>query len=176
LIESLITSKTRVKLLLKFFLNPNTRTYLRALEQEFGESTNAIRLELNRLENANMLVSEIEGNKKVFQVNRHHPLFHDINGIVKKYFGIHVIIEKIIKKLGDIEQVILTGELAEGKDVSIIDIIIIGEVDHNYLNKLIEKAEGLIKRRVRYIVMSMNEFLTHKEENTENILIIWDKE
>ena len=55
MIETLISSKTRIKLLLKFFLNSNTTSYLRSLESEFGESTNAIRVELNRLENAGML-------------------------------------------------------------------------------------------------------------------------
>ena len=55
MIETLISSKTRIKLLLKFFLNSNTTAYLRSLESEFGESTNAIRIELNRLEEAGML-------------------------------------------------------------------------------------------------------------------------
>ena len=51
MLDSLITSKTRIKLLLKFFLNTSTHAYLRGLADEFGESTNALRLELNHLEN-----------------------------------------------------------------------------------------------------------------------------
>ena len=50
MIEVLISSKTRIKLLLKFFLNSNSKAYLRGLEQEFAESTNAIRVELNKFE------------------------------------------------------------------------------------------------------------------------------
>lgn len=64
MIETLISSKTRVKLLLKFFLNSKATAYLRSLEEEFGESTNAIRLELNRFEDAKMLTSEPDGKKK----------------------------------------------------------------------------------------------------------------
>ena len=67
MIETLISSKTRVKLLLKFFLNSRTTAYLRSLESEFGESTNAIRIELNKLENAGMLRATLNGNKKYFQ-------------------------------------------------------------------------------------------------------------
>ena len=63
MIESLISSKTRVKLLLKFFLNSKNSSYLRGLESEFGESTNAIRIELNKLEDAGLLSSNLEGNK-----------------------------------------------------------------------------------------------------------------
>ena len=70
MLETLISSKTRIKLLLKFFLNGNTRSHLRALETEFRESSNAIRLELNRFEDAGMLVSNSEGNKKLFQANK----------------------------------------------------------------------------------------------------------
>jgi predicted transcriptional regulator len=75
MLENLITSKTRVKLLLKFFLNSTTQAHLRGLESEFGESTNAIRLELNRFEQAGMLTSHLSGNKKVFSANPSYPLF-----------------------------------------------------------------------------------------------------
>lgn len=175
MIETLITSKTRIKLLLKFFLNPNTTGYLRSLEQEFGESTNAIRLELNRLEKANMLVSKLDGNKKVFNVNQKHPLFKEINTIVKKYLGINVLVEKIISKLGDVKQVLLTGDLANGKDADILDIILIGDVDNEYLNKLIVKAEKVIQRRIRYIVMTEPEYEGYAKKTSENNLVIWNQ-
>jgi hypothetical protein len=76
MIETLISSKMRIKLLLKFFLNSRSRSYLRGLETEFGDSTNAIRLELNRFEKAGMLKSYTEGNKKFFQANTDHPLYN----------------------------------------------------------------------------------------------------
>ena len=55
MLETLVTSKTRAKLLLKFFLNPSTSAYLRGLADEFGESTNGVRVELNRLMEAGLL-------------------------------------------------------------------------------------------------------------------------
>ena len=78
MLETLITSKTRVKLLVKFFLNPQNKSYLRGLSEEFGESTNSIRLELNSFEEAGMLKSEMEGNKKLFKANPSFPLFEDL--------------------------------------------------------------------------------------------------
>ena len=63
MINALITSETRIKLLRKFFLNSSTKAHLRGLESEFGESTNAIRLELNRFEEAGLLHSLRDGNK-----------------------------------------------------------------------------------------------------------------
>ena len=77
MLDTLITSKTRIKLLLKFFLNAQTKSYLRSLEGEFGESTNAIRLELNKFEEIqkqmqtqmNLLVkSKNEWNQELSQI------------------------------------------------------------------------------------------------------------
>ncbi|MDY0178946.1 MAG: ArsR family transcriptional regulator, partial [Synergistaceae bacterium] len=61
MLDSFVTSKTRIKLLLKFFINPDTTAYLRGLADEFGESTNAVRVELNRLSRAGILDSRAEG-------------------------------------------------------------------------------------------------------------------
>ena len=70
MLDTLITSKTRIKLLLKFFLNSNSSSYLRGLESEFGESSNAIRLELNKFEKAGLLTTTTNGNKKMFKADR----------------------------------------------------------------------------------------------------------
>lgn len=148
---------------------------MRSLESEFGESTNSIRLELNRLEAANMLHSKLDGNKKLFHVNQKHPLYSEINSIVKKYIGINVIIENIIQQLGEVKRVVLTGDLALGKEADIIDLIIEGTVDHTFLNTLVAKAEKLIKRRIRYLVMNTKEFEVFEAQNGDQALIIWNK-
>ena len=113
MIETLISSKTRVKLLLKFFLNSHTTAYLRNLESEFGESSNAIRLELNKFEEAGMLQSVLNGNKKVFQANTSHPLFKELHNILLKYIGLDQIVETVIKNLGEVRRVYVTGEFAQ---------------------------------------------------------------
>ena len=69
MLDSLVTSQTRIKLLKKFFLNSSTKAHLRGLETEFGESSNAIRVELNRFEGSGLLTSLWDGNKKVYQAN-----------------------------------------------------------------------------------------------------------
>ena len=158
MIETLITSKTRIKLLLKFFLNSNTKAYLRHLEGEFGENSNSIRLELNRFEKAGMLSSEMDGNKKVFRANTQHPLFREIHNIVLKYVGLDQIIEYVIKGLGSVRSVYLVGEFSKGLDSKIVDLIIIGDIDRRYLIELIEKAEPMINRKIRYLIYAEDEF------------------
>ena len=152
MLETLISSKTRIKLLLKFFLNRQTIAYLRGLEAEFGESSNAIRLELNRFEKAGLLNSFNEGNKKFFQANHSHPLYYDINRLLITYTGLDQVIENISTRLGNVEKVYLAGSFSKGLDSPIIDLIILGKVDRSYLVNLIDKIEKLIPKKIRYII------------------------
>lgn len=154
MIETLISSKTRIKLLLKFFLNSKTTAYLRSLESEFGESSNAIRVELNRLEKAGMLTSHQDGNKKRFQANTQHPLFREIHNILRKQIGLDHILEKVILRLGKVEKVYLTGQFARGMDSRFIELLFIGpDMDRNYLDQLIVKVEAAIHRKINYLIL-----------------------
>ena len=175
MLDTLITSKTRVKLLLKFFINKNASSYLRSLESEFGESTNAIRLELNRFENAGLLTSLNKGNRKYFQANTKHPLFKEIHNLILKHIGFDQIIDKVITKLGDVKEVYLVGDFAKGINSKVIDLILIGQnIDKEYLVRLVERCEEMINRKIRYLVFNdgdSKEYL--KDFKSSEILLLW---
>lgn len=174
MLDSLITSKTRVKLLLKFFLNPNTKSYLRELASEFGESTNAVRVELNRLAEAGLLKTSSEGRTKLYQADVEHSLFKDLNNIVKKYFGIDQLVDQVIHKLGNVELALIAGDYAQGIDSGIIDLVMVGDIDKAYLQRLVEKSEELIERKIRTLILNQEEFDSLKEKlKQEKSLIIW---
>jgi DNA-binding transcriptional ArsR family regulator len=176
MIETLISSKTRVKLLLKFFLNSSNKGYLRGLEEEFGESSNAIRLELNRFEQVGMITSDVEGNKKYFKANTRHPLFSDIHSIIKKYIGIDKIIDHIVAHLGDVNEVYLTGDFAKGiSSNNIIDLEFVGNVNVAYVVHLVNKVEPLINKKIRYVVYSNEEFAALKTDLSNKKLLIWTR-
>jgi len=176
MIETLISSKTRIKLLLKFFLNSRNTAYLRNLEEEFGESTNGIRIELNKFEKAKMLTSEQQGKKKIFSVNTTHPLFKELHNIVLKYVGLDNIVEYVVKELGDLDMVYLTGSFARGLDSDIIDLVFIGDIDKAFLNEIIEKVEKKIQRRIRYIDYDRASFdLDKLIEKDTSPLLLWSR-
>lgn len=175
MLDTLISSKTRLKLLFKFFLNDDNVAYLRSLESDFGDSTNAIRVELNKLESARMLTSYMQGNKKFFKVNTAHPLYNDIKSILHKHLGLDTIIQKVVENLGDIEEVYLTGHLARGMESSIIDLVFIGKVNVDYLIQLIAKTEGLLSRKIRYLIFEDNEEFEDWKKNQETTLLLWNK-
>ncbi len=172
MLESLITSKTRIKLLMKFFLNTKTTSYLRNLENEFGENSNAIRVELNRLEKAELLTSSHQGNKKLYHANDKHPMFKDIQNIVFKHTGIDKIVEKVVNNIGDLKQAWLMGDLAKGKNSHIIDLLFVGDdIDKEYIAQLCSKVEDMINRRIRYAVVPSKEAEVHLQEFPDALLL-----
>lgn len=176
MIEALISSKTRIKLLYKFFLNSNTQSYLRGLEEEFNESTNSIRVELNKFESAGFLTSSTEGNKKLFKANTKHPLFKDINSIVLKLTGIDHIIDYILQRIGNLEKVYLIGSLSKGIDSPVIDLVLVGDINIPYLVELIGKAEKKINKKIKFISYLPSEFDLEKiKEPDLHPLLIWSK-
>ena len=176
MIETLISSKTRIKLLLKFFLNSSNRSYLRGLEAEFKESTNAIRQELNKFEEVGLLISENEGNKKYFKANLAHPLHNDLKSIIYKMVGLDMVIENVVLKLGDLNRVYLSGKFSKGLDSDLVELIFIGEIDKEYLQELCEKAELLIKRKIKKIVYNLEEYMeATAKENFSQYLLLWSK-
>lgn len=178
MLEALITSKTRIKLMLKFFLNSGSTGYLRGLEPEFNESTNAIRVELNRFEAAGLLQTVSEGNKKIYRANTYHPLYHDINSLILKYIGIDNIIDQVINHLGNPREVYLIGDLAAGIDSKDMSILVVGDaIDHDYLGQLCGKAQKLISRTIRYAVFTMEEFDQQRPIlNKAKLLLVWKNE
>ncbi len=176
MLETLISSKTRIKLLLKFFLNSNTTAYLRGLEEEFGESTNSIRLELNRFEKAGFLLSFSQANKKIFKVNDSHPLFKDINSIVLKLVGLDHVIDYVLKHMGDLKKVYLVGNLSNGKDSDKIELILIGDINEEFLKELIGKTEKKINKSIHYKHYKESEFdLNEIIKPGISPLLLWEK-
>jgi len=175
MLDSLITSKTRIKLLTRLFLNSNTYGHLRGLQTEFGESSNAIRLELNRFEQAGLLTSHSEANRKVYAANTSHPRFPEINSLLRKNLGLDQLIEKVIERLGMVEEVYLTGDFACGKESQCIEMLLIGKnLNTVYLDELISKSQNLIKRTIKYTLVSPNEFLTLETRlRKEELLLLW---
>jgi len=175
LFSGLISSKTRIKLLTRFFFNPEAKSYLRELAREFDVSSNSIREELNQLTNTNLLISEKIGRKIHYMANIKHPIFPELKSMVGKVMGIDQVIDGIVERLGELERAYLIDDYAEGKDSGIIDLLLVGNIDQFHLNDLSRKTERYIKRKIRSMVVSKEEFndFFPKLKNRPSILI-WE--
>lgn len=178
MLDKIITSETRVKLLLKFFLNPNTSGYLRQLAKDFNESTNGIRVELNRLNEAKILTSHTEGRNKIYKANMSHPLFEELRNIVLKSTGIDKVISDILKKVGKLKLAFIRGDYAVGKDTGLIDLVIVGEdLNIDEVERVRIKTEKLINRKISILLLNEKEYKNLEANfSAESILLFYEED
>jgi len=165
MLQSLITSKTRLRLLVKFFINAANNGYLRGLSEEFNESTNAIRKELNNLSDAGYLAKADEENRIVYKANTAHPLFGILQNIVYKHIGLDTLVEMVLARMGKVQKVTIIGDYANGNDSGTIEIVLQGEeLNESYIEQLAIKIEQEIKRKVLfYLNKEANGLVIYKE-------------
>lgn len=168
MLESLITSKTRIRILVKFFINTANKGYLRGLAEEMNESTNSIRKELNNLEEAGYLQKEAIQNRVSYKANTKHPLYKTLKKIIFQHIGLDSIVEMILDRMGYVKKVIVIGDYANGIDSGLIEVIVIGDdLNTEYIEQLSVKIEKEIKRKVQF-------FITQKYDGKG--LVIYEEE
>ena len=167
MLNSLITSKTRLRMLIKFFVNAANNGYLNGLANEFNESTNSIRKELNNLSSAGYLQKSKNNNKVIYNANTSHPMFGVLQKIVRQHLGLEEIVETVIDRIGDVDQIALTGEYAKGIDSGNIEIIINGkDVNKDYLDSIKPKIKKKIRREVSFLLnqkLDSNSIILYKK-------------
>lgn len=176
LLSSFITSKMRVRILMRLFLNPAQQAYLRELSDEFNASPSQVRDELNNLRDTGLLQSSRRGRQIYYQANEQHPLYPELHSMVKKALGMDHILESIVDRLGDLDRVILLDDYAEGKDTGIIDLVLIGDINTDNLADLVRKTEKYLARKIRTLVMNEKEYQKLETNlRSRSKLVLWQK-
>ena len=157
-LNTVIPSKTRVGILVKLFLNPGLKAYLRELASEFEVSTNAVRVELNHLTEHKILKSERSGRNVYYQANTDHPLFPELFSMVRKITGIDELVRSVVDRLGNLEVAYLVGDYARGVDTGVIDVVLVGDIDKVQLDDFVQKTGVFIQRKIRSLVLNNEEF------------------
>jgi len=154
-------------MLIKFFVNAANNGYLNGLANEFNESTNSIRKELNNLSSAGYLQKSKNNNKVIYNANTSHPMFAVLQKIVRQHLGLEEIVETVIDRIGDVDQIALTGEYARGIDSGNIEIIINGkDVNKDYLDSIKPKIKKKIRRKVSFLL---------NQKPDSNSIILYEK-
>ena len=170
----LITSKTRIHILMRLFLNPSRRAYLRELAAEFGASPSQVKDELTQLADSGLLTSEKRGRQIDYRANQSHPLFPELHSMVKKVLGMDHILESILSRLGNLELAFLLDDYAEGKDSGIIDLGLVGDIDVQNLHDLTQKAERYLDRKIRALVLTREEYTRMRAQLEQRpIMTLW---
>ncbi len=152
-LNQLITSKTRLRLLIKFFVSQANRGYLNGLASEFNESTNSIRKELNHLSKAGYLEKYKDSHKVAYKANIKHPMFEILQKVVYKHLGLEDIVDHVLNQMGEVKQIHLIGDYAKGLDSGKIEVLLVGnDLNNSYIASLEKKIQGIIERRVKFYI------------------------
>lgn len=172
MLQGLITSRVRVKLLVLFLTHPDAEYYLKGLVQELGENNNAIRRELKRLEKIGLLDSRRQGNLKYYRVNKRCPIYPELKDIVLKTAGVGQALRDDLATLGQIDQAFIYGSFARGEERigSDIDLMLVGEMDLNRLHRLLRELERRLGREINETVFDPEEFAQRQGEGDPFLL------
>lgn len=173
-LNGLITSKMRVRLLMRLFLNPSQHSYIRELAQDFQVSPSQVKTEVDNLHSASLVRCQKKGRQVLYSANNQHTLFPELQSMVRKSLGMDRIVDSILDRLGALEAAYVVGDYATGLDSGVIDIVLLGDIDPDNLADLTKKTERYIDRRIRTHVMTSVEF--SKLENQDALkprLLLW---
>lgn len=165
MLEALISSKVRVKLLTLFLLNPESEFYIREIVRMTGENINGVRRELANLESFGLLTGRRRGNQQYFTVNLDFFLYNDLQQLVLKTEGVARVIRENLSPLQDIECIFIYGSFARGTagGRSDIDLFIVGDLNEEVLIPLVHASERAINREINYTLMHGSEFARRRE-------------
>ncbi|MBI2993659.1 MAG: winged helix-turn-helix transcriptional regulator [Gammaproteobacteria bacterium] len=173
----LITSKTRIRILMRLFLNPDRQAYLRELSDEFGASPSLVSDELQQLSRVGLLTSEKSGRQINYRANTRHALFPELQSMVRKALGMDRIVDSIIERLGNLKLAFLIDDYAAGRDTGLVDLLLVGDLDRKNLEDLVGKTEKYIERKIRTLVLSEAEYEAMRPKLKDRpSLLIWDAE
>ncbi len=172
MLQSIIVSRCRIKLLQTFLGNPTEIFYVRQLVRTTGEEINAVRRELTRMEAEEMVFKENRGNRLYYWFNNQHPLYIDLLSMVSKTIGLGGAIVTKKSRLGQIKLAMLSGRLARGLPTKegAVDLLLVGKINLNALTRLVSVEEKKIGREINYTVMTKEEFNFRKKSRDPFLL------
>jgi len=168
MLESLLGSKLRAKVLGWLFTHPDERYFVRQLTTLVEEDSTNVSRELARLEKTGILISTTEGKQKYYQANRQSPLFNELHGLMLKTVGVADIIKKALEpRMADIKLAFIFGSVAKRAEnrFSDIDLLVVGDITFGEVVDLISTAEGALNRELNPVVYTLSEFNKRLSEN-----------
>jgi len=176
ILKALFTSQARLEVLKLFFLRSSGRHYMREISSLTDQPVRAIQRELARLEDADLLISSVDGNRKYFTANRQSPVFSELRAIMVKTAGIGDQLKKILQEQSDTIQVaFIFGSFARGLETaaSDIDIMVIGVITSRELSRLLKPLKEELDREMNPVTIRVHEFQENVEKGdsfTQSIL------
>jgi hypothetical protein len=167
MLQHIIPSKTRRKILELFFQKPNENFYLRRVVREVDEEVNAVKRELDILVEEKLLLREKRLNKVFYTLNKNYLFYDEFLRIFTKNSPILKMVYDNLPKLGKIKYIAISTRFAKKIPIKDEEIyfLFVGIVVIPELEVLMKKAESLYGSPINYTVMTEEEFIFRKKNN-----------
>lgn len=172
MLEDIVISKVRVKLLHVFYSDLTELYHVRGLVRKVDEEINAVRRELIHLEQAGILKKEPRGNRVYYWPNQNYPLYKELVSVVSKETGLGEQIIKNRNRIGKITFCVFSGKFVRRmpRKADQLDILIVGNIVMPELSALIKTEEDHREQEINYTVMSDDEFDFRKKRKDPFLL------
>lgn len=188
ILEDLIISRVRVKMLSLFLSHPGTIFHVRDIVRKIGEEINAVRRELAHMEKAGMVTKEARANRLFYTFRKDYPIYFELIELIGKTSGLGWDILKHKAKLGKIKFAMLSGRYLRGmskRGPSDVDFLVVGNIVLPELSQIVKLEETKRGRELNYTVMTEEEFVFRKRRRDpfaigiltgSRVMIIGDEE
>lgn len=153
-------TKNRAALLRLFYTNPDQSYYMHEIGRILGKKPGYFQRTLNTMVDDRILVSEPKANARYFKANKDYPLYEELKSIVFKTVGVLGSIQEIFQSLGGVQYCFIYGSFARNEQTSMsdIDLVVVGDVDEDIINKQLDRLEQVLKREINYKIYTLGEF------------------
>lgn len=175
MLEDIIISRVRVKLLTLFLSNPGMIFHVRDIVRKVDEEINAVRRELAHMEKVGIVAKEQRANRLFYAMRKDYPLYNELFALVGKTSGLGKDILKQRPKLGKIKFAMISGRYLRGltrKSASDVDLLIVGAAVLPELTQLVKAEEGRRGKEINYTVMTEEEYNFRKRRRDPFVLSI----
>jgi len=179
MLETILGSKLRVKVLGWLFTHPDERYFVRQLTALLGEDSTNVSRELIRLEKTGVLVTIKEGKQKYYQANRESPVYDELHGLIVKTTGVaDVLRSALAPSAGRINVAFIFGSIASGNEdkTSDIDVLVVGAISFGDAVSLLSSSEEKLGREINSVVYPLAEFKQKVRDDHHFVKAVLDSE
>ncbi|MBI3341668.1 hypothetical protein HY024_00940 [Candidatus Curtissbacteria bacterium] len=177
MLNELLISKVRVKILELFLSTPEANFHVRDIVRRVSEEINAVRRELARLEKIGLLASEWRANRRFYSVKKDFIFYPELLSIINKTVGLGGALIKNKAKLGKVRYAMLSGSFVRGKpfNQNDVDLFIVGTIVLPELGSLVRDEEARRDREINFTPMTEEEFNFRKNRRDPFVISILAK-
>ena len=165
--DLLFPNQYRRKVLGLLLMRPDQQIHLRELARVIGAAPGTLKKELDALCEVGLLRAERVGNQVRFCANTAHPVFPELQALIRKTIGLVDALRLSLAPLaGRIDAAFVFGSMASGTESagSDIDLMVVGDAGFAEVVDATYEAQAALGREINPKVMSASEWQAKKAE------------